>query len=371
MRPFRDVFVGCLIAIVLAASSFVAGTRSGDTTAGRFGELVETAEELSRRAAEEITDEQLARAAIRGMLEALEDPYAAVLSPRQERQVEDLLGGSIVGIGVWLEPVEGGLLVTSVVAGTPAATAGLRPGDVILEIDGRRVRDVERASERMRGPVGTTVTLGLRRDGEVLTVEVERAEIDLSDVQARMLEDGVAYARLLQFGRRASEELRRSLDRLLDEGADRVILDLRANAGGLADEAVRVASLFLGDGVVARIRERGEDERELRTKGEPLPSFPLVVLVDGGTASASELVAGALRDRGRATLVGTTTFGKGSVLTVHDLPDGEQIQYTTAYFFTPDGHPIEGLGIEPDVIVLPGTRGDPQLERALEILARP
>jgi len=369
VKSFRDALIGLVLAAVLASGSFLAGSRASDGGAGRFGDLVDKAEEISEKAAEPISDEDLTRAAIRGMLEALGDPYAAVLSPRQERQVEDLLGGSIVGIGVWLDPAEDGLLVTSVVEGTPADRAGLRPGDLIVEIDGQRVRGVDRASELIRGPVGSTVELGVRRGGELRTVKVERDEIELSDVQARILEDGVAYVRLLQFGRRAADELRRSLNRLLDEGAAGAILDLRSNAGGLADEAVRVASLFLGDGVVARIRERGKEERELRTRGEPLRAFPLVLLIDGGTASASELVAGALRDRGRATLVGTTTYGKGSVLTVSDLGDGEQIQYTTAFFYTPDGHPIEGIGVEPDVTVLPGGPEDAQLDRALEILA--
>jgi carboxyl-terminal processing protease len=368
VKPFRTPLLAALIATVLGAASFVAGSRLA--MSGPFDEVADTARELARRSAIPVSERELAQAAIRGMLEALDDPYAAYLDRRRSEQIDELVGGSIVGIGVWLKNHDRGLLVNEVLPDTPAARAGLRRGDVIVGVDEHDVRGltVQEAARYLKGEKGSRVSLVVRRGGERLELSVARAEIEIDDVQSRMLSDGIGYARLYRFSGGAAEELRSRLRELLDRGASSIILDLRSNPGGLADEAVEVASIFLDGGVVARMRERGKPERVLEATGEPLARFPLVVLVDGGTASASELVAGALQDHDRARLVGTNTFGKGSVLTVSDLEGESKIQYTTAFFFTPDGHEIEGRGINPDVTVLPAAEDDAQLRRAIELL---
>lgn len=372
MRPLRTTLTAVLITGVLATGSYLAGVRSAaEPRVGGFDVVLDAARELSRQAAAGVSDADLAEAAIQGMLEALEDPYAAYLSPAQQREVNDLLGGSIVGIGVWLEVSPEGLRITSLVDGTPAVESGLRPGDVIVEADGHGMKglSLEEAARFLQGPEGTSLEIEVLRGDRRFPVTVERAEIEISDVQGRMLDAEIAYVRVLQFGRGVAEELGGKIRSLLGEGARGVILDLRGNSGGIASEAIDVASLFLGDGVVARVRERGEtDEEEVGASGRSLPRFPMAVLVDGGTASASEVVVGALQDRERATIVGTRTYGKGSVLAVSDLSGDASIQYTTAYFLTPQGRAIEGRGLEPDVAVLPGGDGDPQLDRALAIL---
>lgn len=369
MKPVRTVFLASLVAAVLATATFVLGTRLPERSDGAFDVVAETAREIQGRSTTTISQEELARAAIRGMLRALDDPYAAFLDPEQAQEVEDLVRGSIVGIGVWLESSARGLRITSVVDGTPAARADLRSGDVIVRVDEHPMGgvSVREAARLLKGEIGETVELVVERGSRTLEVTLRRQRIEVSDLQSQLLEEDVAYVRLLRFGRGAGDELRAEVRGLLDRGATAVVLDLRSNPGGLADEAVSAAGVFM-DGVVARLRERGKEERELRTEDEPLGGFPVAVLVDGGTASASELVAGALQDRGRATIVGTRTFGKGSVLTVTDVDDESKVQYTTALFFTPGGRAIEGEGITPDVQVLPGGPEDAQLARAVELL---
>src|SRR5919108_2634370 len=361
----RRLVLGILILAVVAGGSFFAGTRVGDDDLQGFEAVADAARDIRERAAHPVSDRQLVQGAIRGMLQVLDDPYAAYLDPRRAREVRDLLSGSFVGIGVWLEEARDGLRVSSVLPGSPAADAGIVPGDLLLEAAGRSVRRlaVSQASGLLQGPEGSTVTLLLRSGGATEQVDVRRERISLVDVQARMLRGDVAYAHPLQFGDGTAERLRSELAELLGRGATAIVLDLRGNGGGLADEAVRTASLFLTDGPVA-LMVGGEDGREeVLVEGEPLGrQVPVAVLVDGGTASSAELVAGALQDRQRAEVVGTPTFGKGSVLAVEDVGgSGSAIQFTVSYFLTPDGHRIEGRGILPDVPVLPGGPTDAQL----------
>lgn len=373
MNPTRTAVTAVAIAAVLATSSFAAGTRLGqEDVSPSLERLVQAAERIQREAAEPVSEAELVQGAIRGMLGALEDPYAGFLDAEQARHVDDLVSGSFVGIGVWLEATPRGLRITSVIEDSPAERAGLEPGEVIVEAAGHPLDgvDIDRAARFLRGPEGSTVRLVVASDGGDRAVVVRRARVTMADVQARMVGGKVAYAHPLQFGRGVARRLRTELSALLDRGARAIVLDLRGNRGGLADEAVRTASLFLDGGVVARIRERGRAERSVTADGASLATdVPMAVLVDGGTASASELVVGALKDRGRATVVGTETFGKGSVLSVDHLAGSESaIQFTTAFFLTPGGHRIEGRGITPDIEVLPGGPHDAQLDRAVAVV---
>jgi carboxyl-terminal processing protease len=371
VRQPRAALLALGTALLLSAASFTAGLRVADgSLSGRFQEVVEAAEQIQGRSAFPVSDAELVHAAIRGMLAALGDPYADLLGPQDLSIIEELVDGSIVGIGVWLERGKAGLRVSAVVADSPAESSGIRGGDVIVSVDGQAVAGLtlDEVAQLITGRAGTSVHLGILREGERLEFDVIRARIGVSDVQARIIADDVAYARVLQFGGGASQELRRALEELLEQGADGIVLDLRDNPGGVADEAIDVASLFIEDGLVARLRERGQPERPVFARGEALPELPLVVLVNGGTASAAEVVAGALQDRDRATLIGTPTFGKGAVLTLQELHEGEAIQFTTAEFLTADGHLIEGHGISPDWPLLPGGPGDAQLRWALKVL---
>ncbi|MGH2740377.1 MAG: S41 family peptidase [Actinomycetota bacterium] len=369
MRSVRPSIVAVAIASILAAGSFVAGSRVAERSGSPFQAVIQAAEEIHDEAAAAISEAELVQAAIRGMLEALGDPYADLLGPSELGLVQDLIDGSIVGIGVWLQHEPGGLRIATIVPDSPAQASGLRAGDLIVAIDGHATRGVPLAqsSRRIQGAVGSVVQVDVRRDGETLSFRVVRKRIGISDVQAWMLDGDIAYARVLQFGGGVAEELRMSMNRLLDAGATRVLLDLRDNPGGLAREAVGVASLFIEDGVIARLVERGQPRRDVFAEGEALPEMPLAVLVNGATASAAEVVAGALQDRDRGTIIGTPTFGKGAVISVQEVQGGA-IQFTTAQFLTADGHVIEGLGISPDWPILPGGPKDAQLEWAVEVL---
>jgi carboxyl-terminal processing protease len=363
----RVVWIVALVALL--AASFYAGMLVGAARPpGGFAEVADVAEDLQENAARPVTEAELVRAAIRGMLEALDDPYAAFLDPHGAGEARDLLTGSFVGVGIWLERAPEGFRVTSVLEGSPASRAGIAPGDLVVEADGRSLAgaDLAQAGEALQGPEGTSVTLVVRTSEGTRVVELDRTRISLLDVQARMLRGDVAYAHPLRFADGTAGELRAELGTLLGRGARAIVLDLRGNSGGLAEEAVAAASLFLTEGSVAILRSAGGEEEELTVQGEPLPrQVPLAVLVDGSTASAAELVAGAIQDRGRGVIVGTPTFGKGAVLEVREVGSGTAVRFTTAYFATPDGHAIDGRGIVPDIPVLPGGPTDAQLDRAV------
>jgi carboxyl-terminal processing protease len=246
---------------------------------------------------------------------------------------------------------------------------------VIVAVDGRDVSgvDVDRAAELIGGDVGTTVRLSVIRGGGPVALEVVRAHIPLQDVRSRTLDGGVGYVQVVRFADGTADQLRDALEDLLVAGArdEGIVLDLRGNAGGLAEEAYAAAGLFLDGGPVVRVSEPGREERVVEAPDGWLGDFPLAVLVDAGTASAAEILAGALQDRDRGVLVGTRTYGKGSILAVQEVGiGGEQatIVYTSATFSTPAGHPVEGRGITPDEEVLSGPSGDPALDRAMDLL---
>jgi carboxyl-terminal processing protease len=362
-RPIALVIVA---AVVLAAASFLAGMRFADRSDEGLEAVVAAARDIQARAAQPVSEQELIRAAIRGMIELLDDPYAAYLDPGAAQEARDLATGSFVGIGVWLRPAGEGLEVSSVLPGSPARDAGIAPGDLLVAADGHPLRGLsaEEAGRYIRGPEGSSVELVVRSGREEREVEVARARMAFDDVQARLVAPVVAHARVLQMGEGVSDRLRGRLEELLAQGAQAVVLDLRGNPGGLAEEAAEVTGLFVEDGAVARLSGGGE----LEARGDALPPLPLAILVDGGTASAAEVVAGAVQDHARGVIVGTRTFGKGAVLAVSDLSRGAAVQFTTAELLTPDGHVIEGRGIAPDVPVLPGGPTDAQLERAVDLV---
>ncbi len=311
---------------------------------------------------EVVRAERLVRGAIRGMLEEL-DPHSVFLDPEEYRLLSSDVAGRYVGIGVEVSERDGWLTVVSVFRGAPAERAGLRPGDRILAIDERDARDVpvQRAVRWIRGPEGSTVRLLLRRPGREarLEVQVRRGRVEASPVEGRLLPGPVAYVRFSSFSEGGAERVERLLRRFAREARRRgaalrgVLLDLRSNPGGLVEEAVRLADAFLAEGEILVVRGRAGrrvERFEARKRGT-LPPWPLVLLVDGGSASASEIVAGALQDHGRALLVGERTFGKGSVQHVVELADGSALKLTVARYYTPSGRDIQATGIAPDLRV--------------------
>ena len=327
----------------------------------------------------ELPDEQeMTYGAIRGVLSLLDDRYTAFLDPQQAAQWSASIHGSFEGIGALVDEwPDGGVLIIEPFEGQPAWEAGLRRGDVILAVDDQEVteRSLSEAISLIRGPKGTTARLLILRPGEpeLFEVEVVRDRIRIPVVKSEMLEGHIAYLRLMEFTAKAPGEVKTALQALLILQPKGLIFDLRGNPGGLLASAVEVASFFVeGDILIERAGD-GE-EQHYPAKGQPLiGDVPLVVLVNGGSASASEIVAGAIQDNGRGLLVGEQTFGKGSVQMPQTLSDGSMLRMTISRWFTPNGRAIHGEGLAPSVVVEfrpedAEEERDPQLDRAVDIL---
>jgi len=330
------------------------------------------------RYAPRVVTADLVRNTIAGELGALHDPYSVIFPPRAYKQFVGFLDGRPSGgIGAELDvdPDTHAVRVVDVFPGSPAAQAGVRPGDVLTSIDGAPppAGTPGAVALALRGPAGTRVQLGVARAGAPpLSLTLTRRAIVAPDVTGRRLPDGIGYVRLRSFGAQSPQQLSAVLTAL--HGARAYVLDLRGDGGGYRDAAVAIAGRFV-HGVVVTTQERGAPAQTFRAPDDPPLGAPLAVLVDGDTASAAEILAGAIQDAHAGTLIGTTTFGKGLVQETFPLPDGGAIKLTTARYRTPSGRDIEGVGITPDVVVtepadarlaLPG--GDPQLDRAIALL---
>jgi len=317
--------------------------------------------------------------AIGGAIRSLGDPYTAFVEPAQAKIFEEDLEGSFEGIGATVDQVDGLVVIVETIDGAPAAKAGLRANDVILEVDGKSLQgmDLSQAISLIRGPGGTQVRLRIHREGtaEPFEVLVTRDKIDLPTVSSRMLDGQIAYVRLTEFNNQATVRLQAALRDLLKDHPRALIFDLRGNPGGYLHIAVQVASQFIRDGVIVSEKDSKGKVTEYKAEGNGLAlDVPLVVLVDGGSASASEIVAGAIQDTGRGTLIGRTTFGKGSVQASYTLSDGSAVRVSIARWYTPKGHQIDGKGLTPDIVVPADAEGsaeaahDAVLERALQFI---
>ncbi len=316
-------------------------------------------DEVERRVKSEyvddVSDDRLDEAAAAGMVASL-DPHSAFLDAAQYEAMRVSTSGHYSGVGLEVAERDGRILVVTPIEGSPADAAGVRAGDVLLEIDGHAVEagHLDEAIERMRGFVGSAVKLVVAREGEPepLRFELERSDVQVHTVRAQPLPGRYGYVRITHFNDTTARELGRQLSQLQAGGPlAGLVLDLRDNPGGVLESAVGVADDFLESGVIVRAEGRTAESRfEMRaTHGDLLQQAPLVVLVDRGSASGAEIVAGALRDHGRATLMGERTFGKGSVQTVMPLSHGQALKLTTSRYYTPSGASIHGRGIEPDV----------------------
>ncbi|GBD10938.1 putative CtpA-like serine protease [bacterium HR23] len=320
-----------------------------------------------------ITPDILARGAIRGMLETLNDPHTSYLPPERYRQEAQDFQGTFSGIGAEVF-LRNGRIILNPMPGSPSERAGLRPGDAVLAVDGEKTDgwSVMDAVARIRGPKGTTVRLTILHLGETEPVEVAivRDTIRLESVFMNMMSDGMAYIRISAFYENTEQSFVQKLQEAKRQGAKGIVLDLRNNPGGYLTVAVNIASHFLKEGLVVYEVDGTGKRTDWRVRpGGLATDMPLVVLVNQFSASGSEVVAGALQDHGRARLVGTRTFGKGSVNLLRQLSDGGGLYYTYAHWYTPKGRLIEGEGLTPDVEVLASARrGDPQLDKAVEVL---
>jgi len=320
--------------------------------------------------------------AIKGALASLGDPYTNFTEPAYADIFDEDMGGNFEGIGATVNMREGQVIIVRPLPGSPAEEAGLLPADIILEVDGTSIEGMNLldAIALIRGPEGTTVLLTIQRssetdaEAEIFEVEIVRKKLELPTVEGRMLDDGIAYIRLYEFNSPSASRMKDTLEELLEQDPQGLIFDLRNNPGGYLQSAVSIASQFIDEGVVLYERGRDGTDHEYSVRGKGIAtSIPLVVLVNGGSASASEIVAGAIQDHNRGILIGQQTFGKGSVQTSHRLSDKSSLHVTIARWYTPNNEQIDMKGLTPDVVVENRSEDlalglDPQLERAQQYL---
>lgn len=316
---------------------------------------------------EKVDNQKLLRGAIRGMLSTL-DPHTVYLAPEIYKELKADTSGIFGGVGLEVTVRGGWVTIVSAVDGTPAFRAGVQPGDRILKIDGRSTKEMDLADavKAMRGKTGSKVILTISRQGhkQPFDIVVIREVVKVPSIRAELLEEKYPYIKISSFQERTNGDLKKALKKYQKEiSTNGLILDLRNNPGGLLEQAVQVCSEFLDSGVVVitESRKKEVEKRSVVPEPERIPgNFPLIVLVNGGSASASEIVAGALQDHKRAVVMGTQTFGKGSVQSVVELGDGSALKITIARYYTPDKHSIQASGVIPDIIVAPSPTATPE-----------
>jgi len=331
---------------------------------------------IERNYVEEVNPDELTVGAIEGMLKTL-DPYSVYLTPERYNEIEIGTSGEFGGVGMEVTVENDVLTVITPIEDTPAAKAGIKPKDQIIAIDGKPTRGmaVHEAVKILRGPKGSSVKITVQSEGKSSPREITlvREIIRVESVKSKLLNNGIGYIRLSQFQEKTSQELRDSLTQLESQNGGRlkgVVLDLRNNPGGLLTQAVEVVDEFIDQGLIVSVKGRAETQSTdyYATKKGKFQDYPLVVIVNKGSASASEVVAEALQDSKRASILGTKTFGKGSVQTIIRLDDGAGLKLTTAKFYAPSGRSINEVGVIPDIVVENTENKDLQLERAVELL---
>lgn len=323
--------------------------------------FTEILEELENNYVDEVDTKELVHNAIKGMVENL-DPHSTFMPPEAFEKLQDDTRGNFSGIGIVITLKKGLLTVISPIEGTPAYEAGMQAGDIIIKIDEESTRGMAlwEAVNLMRGPKGKKIIITLIRVGSSspIILNLKRNTIPMDSVKSTTLKPGFGYIRITNFRKNTVDDVEKALKDLgeQDPSFKGLIIDLRHNPGGLLTQAIKISDLFLDQGKILITKGRSEQDKEVfMASPNKIPrNYPIIVLINGGSASASEIVAGALQDNGRALILGTTSFGKASVQTVMPLEDGYGIKYTIARYYTPSGRSIQAKGIEPDIIVLPG-----------------
>lgn len=344
-----------LLALLTLATPPLLATQDDPYAAlGRFSDVLDLVE---KNYVHEVSRDELVNGAIKGMLEQL-DPHSTYMDAEEFQEMQIRTTGEFGGIGIEITLRDGRLTVISPIEDTPAFEAGLKSGDIILEIDGQNTQDISllEAVNKIRGPKGSTVELTLIHQGDTkpYTVSIKRATIPIRGAKSNELEPGYLYLRLMSFNENTTKEMRDALsDYTRDNALKGIVLDMRGNPGGLLNQAVAVADTFLSGGNIVYIKGRDDASREdfnARPSASDVTA-PLVVLINAGSASASEIVAGALQDRKRALILGEPSFGKATVQTIIPLADGSGIKLTKALYYTPNGRSIQAEGIVPDIAV--------------------
>lgn len=376
MTKFRLFFI---VYALIPASLFSTPLLAKEDTYRGLSDFAKALNLIEKNYVEEVSSEQLTQSAIKGMFDSL-DPYSVYLSSESLRNLEIGTMGEFEGIGVEITVRDGFLTVISPIEGSPAQEAGVKSGDVIVSINGESAEktNIVDALDRIRGREGTEVDIVVKRDGSEKTHEftITRRIVKLRSVESRLIEKDIGYIKLSQFHRDSADEFLSSYKGLEKENGAKLgglVLDLRNNPGGLLEQALALSDMFMDKGLILNVKGRSEvtSKEYFARDGMEIPTNHVAVIVNRGSASASEVLAGALKDSGRAKIVGTRTFGKGSVQSVMELSGETGVKITTARLFTPKGILIDDKGIEPDIFVEGGDKdapSDPQLARALETL---
>ncbi len=374
-----------LITVIIIGEKFnstlnLKSIASGDGTTGIEAALASIKSILEEKYIGELDDEKMLEMAIKGYVAGVGDEYTVYYTKEEMDQEYDTAMGNYVGIGIYMivNYEEGTIEVIETMKDSPAEKAGLLAGDYIISVDGEDVtpENANKMSNKIKGEEGTKVKLTIKRDGKEIEFEVERQKIEVSHINAEMLENNIAYIQILDFDGGTAKEFEKNYENLKSQGATSLIIDIRSNGGGVVDEAIDILNLICDKGSTLLI-ETDKDGKETITKSEkdPIINMPIVVLVNGNTASASEILAGALKDNGKATIVGTKTYGKGVIQSLMRLTDGSGLKTTIAEYCTPNRDKINKIGIEPDITVeLPEDieeltkENDTQLQKAIEEL---
>jgi len=395
-KPVTKMFLAAAVLAVLTLSLGGTGASKAVDRGATYEHLklfTDVLAIIQNQYVDETEPREVIHGAVRGMLRAL-DPHSSFMDAESYREMQVETSGSFGGLGIEITVRDDQLTVVTPIEGTPASRAGVQPGDRIVKIEGLTTKDMSLpdAVKRMRGPKGTKITITIAREGlkEPLEVTLTREVIQVQSVKTQEIEPGLGYIRIRQFQERTAQDLVAGIERFQKTGRlAGLIIDVRNNPGGLLSAAVEVSEEFLGDGklvVYTEGRVRSQNMRFMAHAKRAVTDVPMVVLVNQGSASASEIVAGAIQDHGRGVVLGQPTFGKGSVQTIIPLSDGSGLRLTTARYFTPKGRSIHGKGITPDITIEPPKedpgakppspplseaeqqKRDIQLQRALEIL---
>ena len=362
------------------AQSFIGGNRISNSFGDDSLKMVYTFLQNNYLYPNAIDSSNIQLGAIKGLVETLDDPYTVYLSPKEYQEFESNLEGTFEGIGAELGLRDGQLIIVTPIEGTPASKAGILPGDAIIRIDGESTEGliVETAVTKIRGEKGTVVRLDIKRDNEtdIRTVAITREVIDIPNIKTEIRDNTIGVVSISQFEANTVTDLDNAITDLSKKGVTKIILDLRYNPGGYLQSAVDMVELFVSKGELV-VTEKGRDGKvieELKTRKNPkYPDIPITILINEGSASASEIVAGALRDIKETQLIGKKSFGKGVVQSIKDFPDGSVLKYTIAEWLTPSGNAINKQGLNPDIevdITADNIQAgqDPQLDKAVEYM---
>lgn len=302
----------------------------------------------------QIKDEELTTGALKGMFESLDDPYSQYYTKKEFEKLKEQTSGTYVGIGVVISPVEGDDLITIVspIKGSPAEKSGIKPGDKILKVNGKAVnsKDMDKAMSLIKGKAGTDVKLDIKRGEEILDINVKREEIVMQTIDSKVLENDIGYIKIASFDEHTYDDFKKALDGLNKKGIKGLIIDVRDNPGGLLNICEDIADEILPEGdTIVSVKDNSDKAEYLKSDNNRELNIPIAILTNEGSASASEILTGAIVDNEKGVSIGTTTFGKGLVQTVRGLNDGTGYKLTTAQYYTPDGDYINGKGIKPNI----------------------